>query len=421
MQVRLHLYVLTTKICTINPYNLKVTMKNLKKPIQFVFILAISLVLASCAQLLPISQDEPPTQPGVTEPTPITTGHAASVTENAYPQIDLNTICPKPSNGRLLYLNPGAGFCFLYPDSFSAQIDSNQPGGILRLIGPRQEPGPKMQEALGTFLNISLNGPSEGMDSQQYASKWLSLYAPEMEPHGESVTIAGQQALIFIDLPGFTPQRGAFIVTPDSRYTIFLSPQPEDIPELAEHASLVWDTVTESLVFFKPAVDLASTYRRAEDVCPQASSETKLLTNYNNGYCLLYPADFDLDPTIPGRIMGGPVLDNKEGFGQIRTSLAVGTLGYLPGQSPLVALHPRMDSVNPETLVETVIAGHQALIFHGPHEPWTHRQAFISVNGMIYTIVAQPEEPERYTQGIPYLERAWNLAVDSLAFFTPWR
>jgi hypothetical protein len=80
-----------------------------------------------------------------------------------------------------------------------------------------------------------------------------------------------------------------------------------------------------------------------------------------------------------------------------------------------------MDSVNPDTLVETVIAGNQALIFQGPHEPWTHRQAFISVNGMIYTIVAQPEEPERYTQGIPYLERAWNLAVDSLAFFTPWR
>ncbi|MFU8773242.1 MAG: hypothetical protein ACNA8H_12585 [Anaerolineales bacterium] len=396
-------------------------MNSFKKPKLLAFILAVSLMLTGCALSPPISQEGKLSLPSATEPSSIVTKHAAVVTENPDPYVDPTTVCPTPSNGRLLYLNPGAGFCFLYPESFSAQIDPNQPGEIVQLLGPQQELGPKTQESLRTFLNVSLNGPSDGMDSQQYASMWLSLYAPEIELQGESATIGGQPAEILSGLPGFTPQRGAFIVTPDGRYSIFLSPQPEDVPELAEQASLVWETVTESLVFFKPPVDLAAKYKRAEDACPQASTEMELLTDYALGYCLLFPADFDIDPTIPGRLVGGPVLDNREGFGQIRTSLAVGTLGYFPGQSPLVTLHSRMDSVDPDTLVETRIAGLPAVIFRGPREPWTHRQAFISVDGMIYTIVAQPEEPERYAQGMPYLERAWNLMLDSLAFFTPWR
>jgi hypothetical protein len=389
-------------------------MKRSEKHLLFAFILIASLALTGCEQPLPTGSVEPPTQPVVTEPIIV-------MTENPNSDVDPSVVCPTPSDERLLYLNVRAGYCFLYPDYFTAQVDTTQPGEIVQLIGPRQEPVPKMQELMGTFVYISLNGLPEGMDSQQYASRWLSLYAPEEEKEWESATIGGLPAVIVSDLPGFTPQKGAFIVTPEGRYTIFLSPQPEDFPELAEHASLVWETVVGTMVFFKPQLDLSATYIRAEDVCPQASTETILLTDLTKGYCSLYPADFDLDPSIPGRIVAGPVLDNREGFGLIRTSLAVGTLGYFPGQSPLIAVHERMETVDPNTVVETMIAGHEAVVFRGPNDPWTHRQAFISVDGMIYTLVAQPEEPERYPQGMEYLERMWNMVVDTLAFFTPWR
>ena len=53
------------------------------------------------------------------------------------------------------------------------------------------------------------------------------------------------------DLPGFSPQRSAFIVANDIKYKITLQPQPQDLPELAEAAQQFWDTVTQSIVFFR--------------------------------------------------------------------------------------------------------------------------------------------------------------------------
>jgi hypothetical protein len=276
-----------------------------------------------------------------------------------------------------------------------------------------------MQETAGVVMFISLNGPPEGLASRQYAARWLELYAPGMPLDEQEALIGGQAATIVSDLPGFTAQQGAFVVTPLGRYSIFLTPQPGDIPELSEHASLAWETVTGSIVFFEPQAE--SAYRRAEEVCPAASGEANLLIDQTTGYCLLYPADFEPDPDIPGRVIGGPVLGSEQGFDNIRTSLAVGTFSMLAEETLMEILQPRMDTVVPGSVEETTIAGYPALTFRGPTEPWTHRQAFIDVGGLVYTIVAQPEEPGRFAAGIPHLERVWEMAVSSIAFFTPWR
>jgi hypothetical protein len=388
---------------------------------------AAGLLLAGCAPAGQPILGESATQLAVTEAATVV-GTATSVpvpaalTESPTTISDPTEACPTPSGETALYVNREDGYCLLYPAYFSAQFDPNRPGRILQLIGPRQEAGPKMQETAGVFLDISLNGPPEGMDSRQYAAKWLALYAPGMPLEGQEAPIGGQTATIVGDLPGFIAQRGAFIVTPEGRYTLFLSPQPGDIPELTEHAARAWETVTGSLTFFEPQADRE--YRRAEEVCPQAA-EGQALIDSINGYCLLYPADFELDPDIAGRIIGGPVLGNEEGFGDIRTSLAVGTFVLPEGQTPMDIVQERMgadgSAVDPATVEETTIAGYPAVTFRGPRQPWTHRQAFIGVDGVIYTIVAQPEEPERFAEGMPYLEGVWDMAVETLAFFTPWR
>jgi hypothetical protein len=122
---------------------------------------------------------------------------------------------------------------------FSAQFDPNRPGRILQRSGRagRAECGDS-----GVFLDISLNGPPEGMDSRQYAAKWLELYAPGMPLEGQEASIGGQTAEVVGNLPGFTAQRGAFIVTPEGRYTV-PDPATRRYPRLTEHASRVWETV----------------------------------------------------------------------------------------------------------------------------------------------------------------------------------
>lgn len=407
-------------------------MKRPHNSIILAFLIAAGLALAGCAQSPPTGPGDSVPQPAATEtPTEpsIAAATAASVpvteppTGNPTANPDATAACPLPSGDTALYVNREDGYCLLYPSYFTAQIDTNRPGNILQLIGPRQEAGPKMQETAGVFLDISLNGPPEGMDSRQYAAKWLELYAPGMPLEGQEATIGGQAATVVGGLPGFTAQRGAFIVAPGGRYSLFLTPQPGDIPELTEHTSRVWETVTGSIVFFEPGAK--RDYKRAEQVCPPATTETRLLTDPINGYCLLYPADFELDPDISGRIIGGPVVGNEEGFGDIRTSLAVGTFVAPEGQTPMDVLQARLQAdptaVDAATVEQTTIAGYPAVTFRGPRQPWTHRQAFVGVDGMVYTIVAQPEEPERFAEGIPYLQRLWDTVVGSLAFFTPWR
>lgn len=392
------------------------------KRTMILLFFAASLALAACAQGGPAGPTEAPSQPAATEteavPSDIpTTPPEPPGTPTGAP--DPAAACPLPTGETALYVNREQGYCLLYPAYFTAQIDTTRPGKILQLTGPRQEAGPKMQETAGVFVFVSRNGPPEGLDSRQYAARWLELYAPGMPLDGQDATIGGQAATIVSDLPGFTAQQGAFVVTPQGRYSIFLTPQPGDIPELAEHASLAWEAVTGSIVFFEPQGE--STYRRAEDVCPEASAEANLLIDQTTGYCLLYPADFELDPDIPGRVIGGPVLGSEQGFENIRTSLAVGTFSMLAGETLMELLQPRMDTIVPNSLEETTIAGYPAVTFRGPTEPWIHRQAFIDVGGMAYTIVAQPEEPERFAAGLPHLERVWEMAVGSIAFFTPWR
>lgn len=45
----------------------------------------------------------------------------------------------------------------------------------------------------------------------------------------------------------------------------------------------------------------------------------------------------------------------------------------------------------------------------------------ILVDGFIYTIVAQPFEPGRYPDGMPFLDRLWETVTGSLIFFDPWK
>ena len=82
------------------------------------------------------------------------------------------------------------------------------------------------------------------------------------------------------------------------------------------------------IVFFKPQGE--HTYIRAEEACPKETSGQHLYTSLTDGYCFLYPDGFNADNGMAGRIEGGPVLGKVEDFGDVRTSLTLGTFGYFP-------------------------------------------------------------------------------------------
>ncbi|MBN2548277.1 MAG: hypothetical protein JXB15_03900, partial [Anaerolineales bacterium] len=67
------------------------------------------------------------------------------------------------------------------------------------------------------------------------------------------------------------------------------------------------------------------------------------------------------------------------------------------------------------------VGGAPAVIYVDHNGAWPSRQALIISRGWGYTILAQPYGPDQWPAGLEDLERAWDTALDSIAFFTPWR
>ncbi|MCJ7626009.1 MAG: hypothetical protein MUO76_21160 [Anaerolineaceae bacterium] len=351
---------------------------------------------------------EQPATPEVGAPEPADT---STPTQEPTPTI----VCPQETVDTTVYIDWDNGFCLLYPSYFEQQGNSE----ALSLFGPALDSG--TMETIRVYLTVEYNGPADGLDGMGYADKWQEIFVPDMQSvMAENTNIGGQSAVILYNLPGYATEQSAYIVANESKYRITMMPQREDIAELAEHTSLVWDTILDSIVFFEPHNDRPVV--RSGDVCPAETADTHLYTSLEDGYCMLYPAaDFQPAPDFPGEIVGGPVLDTVESFGEVRTSLTVGTYGNFPDQTPREILEPRSEYIDETSLVDITISGYPAVVHRNPGGPWASRHALISKNGFIYTIVAQPWEPERWPQGMPYLDNLWTVVVDSLAFFDQWR
>jgi hypothetical protein len=256
------------------------------------------------------------------------------------------------------------------------------------------------------------------MSSAEYANAWLELNMPGMDPLEMFDVIGGQPATIFDNLPGFFAQRGAFIVANDTRYQITVQPRPGDVPELDEQAAEAWDTVTQSIVFFPPQNERVTV--RPGDVCPQEAGGATLHANQLDGYCLLLPAGFAVDPDFPARFVGGPELGPAEGFDSVRASLGVGVYA-LGEQTPEQALQPISEQIDASSVQTTTIAGYPAVVYDFTGGPWRQRNAQIVAGDWVYTFVGQPWDEVKFPEALADVELLWNAAVDSIAFFDKWR
>ena len=374
------------------------------------------LALIFCTMLIVGCATPPAVQPSATQALPIAT---ATIT----PVLDVSTLCPAETESTASYLSTENGVCFLYPAGFEAEPDVMQPDEAVILRGPSLTAG---MDRLWVTLNVETNGPAAGLDSAQYAERWMELsypgqqdlYPRDLELTQEEAVIGYTTAQVMGNLPGFSPQRSAFIVANGIKYKITLQPQPQDLPELADAAQQVWDTVTQSVVFFPP--QNTRPVVRPEDVCPTETGDSKLVVSLTSGYCLLHPADFAPDPEFPVAIIGGPELGPVEGFASLRASLAIGSY-ELGDQSPEKALQPISEQIDPSSVMTTTIGGYPAVIFDFTGGPWRQRNAKILVDDTVYTFVGQPWDAEKFPQALPDVERLWKTVSESIAFFDQWR
>jgi hypothetical protein len=327
-----------------------------------------------------------------------------------------SAVCPQETANAALYVSIENGFCFLYPSSLTLQPDTLRPAEAVQLLGPLADPG--AMETVALNLTVANNGPADGLGSAGYASAWLQHNVPGQELAQTPTSIGGQPAMVVDNLPGMFGLRGAFVVAGDVKYQLTMQPLPQDSPQLADAATQAWDTITQSIVFFPP--QNGRTVVRSADVCPAATADNKLLIDEVGGYCLLYPADFAIDPNAPGTIVGGPELGPYADFPSVRASLSVGT--YPLGEQTLEqVLQPPVENSDPNSATPATIAGYPAMTYNFISGPWLQRNAVVVVNDRVYTFVAQPWDANLFPQALRDVERLWNTASNSIAFFDPWR
>jgi hypothetical protein len=342
---------------------------------------------------------------------------AAVVSPTPPPAVEV--VCPEASGDTIAYRNDAHGYCLLYPAGFTVETDYERPDDVLALFGPRYHPGG--QEFAQVLVRVAFNGPADGLTAEQYAQVWQQLNSPDFALPSAPTSLGGQPATLVREIPGMFSEQRAFVVANGWKYHVSLLPEPSMVSELAEAANNAWDTITDSIVFYEPTVE--HTFVRPQDVCPTATADTNLHVDLKEGICLLYPASFELDDRFSSGFVGGPVLRDTNDFGPIRASLVMASAGPAQGQTPRELLQPQLEYIDAASVQTTTIGGAPAVTFitPPPQAAFGARQALIVTNGLKYTIVNQPYDAQQFPEGMAFVDRIWNTAVDSIAFFDAWR
>ncbi len=334
--------------------------------------------------------------------------------------VDPVAICPKATADSRAYVNQDNGVCFLYPNFLKPPApDSERPRDVAAFVGPPLDPNAPQSPAV--YISVSINGPDEGMTSQDYARKWMQAGA---NPNNtlDSTTVAGAQVEMVKNMEGLFRQQVAFVIANGYRYTITLGPRPGDFEGLDAQVNQAWKTVTESIVFFPPGVP--RTEITPDQACPKPGPDTALHVALREGACFLVPLSFRQEKEVANGFQGGPQLG--ELFGRpLYAELVFGDAGPAEGKTPRQLWEPRL--VNKD-VSKIDVAGAQDVTMNGfPALVWTEgaplasRQAIVVANDHQYTLVNQPYHDPNVPGGTSDVDLVWNTVSTSLAFFTPFQ
>lgn len=148
------------------------------------------------------------------------------------------------------------------------------------------------------------------------------------------------------------------------------------------------------------------------EACPSPTADTKLMTNTEDGYCLLYPAeDVIIDPYVivanpnsaPGDMPG-------EAWAVINTQDAAGRTASQVADEMTAAVGPGFNI----TQTEIEVGGEQAIVVDGMPGQDSNRMVLIIHEGRLYTLTVMPWYPSAGSS----LDKLYNTIIQSLHFMS---
>lgn len=153
--------------------------------------------------------------------------------------------CPAATADFVQQYDEVNGYCFLYPAGSDTELPSS---GIFVVYGPALDESIQPVRAILTVMNI---GPANG----QTAADMATAFAQPMLDAGiaiasESITIGGESAILFPELPGeLSPVRQATVVHNDTTYMLTIAPVGGTFPQADGDVARYWETAVSTFTF----------------------------------------------------------------------------------------------------------------------------------------------------------------------------
>ncbi len=192
---------------------------RLHRFVALLIALSLSAVFAACTPIMPeapAAEAPPSTQPA--DP------------------------CPTPGEGQLLLRNETDGYCLLYPAAYT--LDQTNPGltdivvdNVMNHWDPR--------------LSIAVSDAA-GQTLEDIAAQLATDYAPpgfEITP--QSITVAGEGAVLLDNLPGQDLNRRVAFLHGGSLYSLFIAPLGDEGSEVRQQAEMLYQLALESFRFLE--------------------------------------------------------------------------------------------------------------------------------------------------------------------------
>jgi len=192
------------------------------RPRRFVALLAALILSAAFAACTPIMPEAPAAE-------------APPSTQPADP-------CPAPGEGQLLLRNETDGYCLLYPAAYT--LDQTNPGvtdivvdNVMNHWDPR--------------LSIAVSDAA-GQTLDDVAARLATDYAPPgFEITSQSITVAGEEAVLLDNLPGQDLNRRVAFLHDGTLYSLFIAPLGDEGSEVRQQAEMLYQLALESFRFLE--------------------------------------------------------------------------------------------------------------------------------------------------------------------------
>ncbi len=149
--------------------------------------------------------------------------------------------------------------------------------------------------------------------------------------------------------------------------------------------------------------------------CPESTIDTELLTDTENGYCLLYPSKYSTE--VPGYIVINPASAPGDSLGDAWVSIETEPAA---GRSAAQAAEAQVSAVGQGfniTRSEANVGGEQAAVLDGLPGPDPWRKVFVVHDARLYTLTFLPWGLSGEVQ--PALEALYTIVMDTLRFLPP--